>query len=237
MNLRTRIGLGGIISFLAGLVFLIVASSTLVWANGLRYDISSGSFTQTVIVASEAKIKEVDCYINNKLVATHSPWQKRGLKAGRYTVRLEKEGFWPWEETFDLSPGQAGYIESSAQLIARVPTIEPYTADFTRTLTDNYDLGVSTVENELIDNGQMVTRFSFQPSRIYRLGAGYLYQHDQELRIFFPSGSQDFPVYRATTSEVLPLRISSANWQVILQEGDQIFQVSLKVPSAPSVGS
>jgi len=233
MSQTSRMSLGALVSFLGAVVFLIVASSTLVWANGLRYDAKTGSFTQTVIVASEAKIKDVKCYVNNQLVANQSPWQKRGLKAGRYTVRLEKDGYWPWEEVFDLSPGQAGYIGSSAELIARQPLTEKYSVDFTRSLTSNFDEGITFENSELLDRGELVTRLSFTPSGIYRFANGYLYQHDQQLRIFFPAGSQDFPVYQATTGEVLPLKLSVSTWQILLQERDQIFQVNLTVPSEP----
>jgi len=237
MSLSSRISWGAVVGLLGAVVFLIVASATLVWANGLRYDTTKGSFTRTVIVASEAKIKNVNCYLNNQLIANRSPWQKRGLEPGRYTVRLEKDGFWPWEQVFDLSPGQAGYIESSVELIALNPLKEKYESDFTRTLSANLDPGLAFVDNELLDRGQLVTRFSFTPSRVYRYGQGYLYQHNQELRIFFPAGSQDFPVYKATSSEILPLKLLEDTWQVILQEGDQIYLVSLTVPSEPSAKS
>lgn len=222
MSVQYRFTSTHLVSFIAGVVFLVVASVTMVWANGWEYDTDQGRFQQTVIVASEPTIKNASIYLNGKLVASESPWQRRGLSPGRYILRLEKQGYNSWQEIFDLQAGQTGYIHDSVDLVAAKPLITEHGGEFSPS-AELFDAGLALEDDELLDNGKLVSRFTTPPLSAHRFLGGYLYQAGRELRLLFTVADQDYLLYSAPSDGVIELEIRS-NY-LLLKEGQTVKQL------------
>ncbi|MDP3992639.1 MAG: PEGA domain-containing protein, partial [bacterium] len=114
------------ITFLVGTLvvsaFLILSSAAVVWANGLRYNSSTGSFEKTVLIAVSSSRTELAVSLNGEKVADQIPFRARNLLSGTYVVELSKVGFQTWKQTFSLSEGQIGLIEDPV-LIAQTPLV------------------------------------------------------------------------------------------------------------------
>ena len=218
---------------LVGVVFLIVSSLAVAWANGLVFDPARRSFQRSVIVSVEASLKEVEIFLNDKLVASEAPISFRGLRAGRHQIRIEKDGYHSWQESWQLEYGQVGLIAGSVRLIAKEPTVESSIGQLGPSVT--YDLGLEVGKTgELLDSGRFVTSFAVAPIGAHRFYDGYIYQIGSEIRLAWPKAALDFPIFGLAETGQLspaPLVVDESNWLIRLQAADRVVTVHLLIPN------
>lgn len=220
--------LAGILGVIA---FFVFSSIAIVWANGLRFNPDTGSFERTVLIALEGDLEDVTILLNGKRVGSKLPLRLRNLLAGRYEVVITKEGYQSWRNTFTLDEGQVGLVEKPV-LIAINPLISTSTRSIKfAPLGGTLDDRLSLEKLELRDRGVLITRFLEEPLQVRRFNNGYLYQLGNQLRLFFPSGNQDFFVTVLPTNTLVPLSLFQSTWQVAYPDQDKTVLVSLTVPS------
>jgi len=210
--------------------FLILSSVAVVWANGLRFNSTTGSFEQTVLIAIESQTDSVEIWLDGKLINNQIPYSIRNLLPGHYTIELKKSGYQTWRQSFWLPKGQIGLITDPV-LIALFPLVSVTKLPFTISSYNQTDFGLKLSSGELTDNGELVTRFSQNPLQVHRFNDYYLYQNGDELRLFIKTGSQDYLIYRSPISTFLPLALLSSTWQVAVQEGEVVKLINLRIPS------
>lgn len=225
-----------LLTFMAGLfaclAFVILAWVVVVSASGLKYDPGTGRFQKTVIVAVEPVIPEVKLTINDQLVATELPFELRDQLPGLYTVKIEKDGYYPWVQNWQLSAGQVGLVDNDTTLIARKPQVEDVATVISSQFVTTFDVGlVLTDVGELLDQGRQVTTFATRPVQAHRLHTGYLYQVGRELRLFFPIGNQDYLLYTLASDQVAKLTTNSPNWQVTVDDAGATKLIHLTEPT------
>jgi len=218
---------------LATIAFLLLSSMAIIWANGLRFNPITRKFEQTAVLAIDQKLENIRVKVNSVLVATETPWQGRSLAAGPYQVILEKTGFYPFEQTFNLTPGEVGLV-TNIIFIAETPKVTSLEAGVELPEQTVFDFQLSIVDGELLDRGRLVTRFSQLPIQVHRFNANYLYQQNNELRLFLPISHQDFLLTTLPHSELVPLQVLPGAWQVIFKTGATASLLELTVPSAVS---
>lgn len=226
-----------LITFLAGALaigaFLVISSAAVVWANGLRYNSSTGSFEKTVLIAIDSNRADVTVTLNGLKVADQIPYRARNLLSDTYVVELSKVGFQNWKQTFSLSEGQIGLIEEPV-LIAKSPLITDSDAGLTPKITDQLDFGLSLTEGELCDGGTLITRFGRSPLQVHRFNTYYFYQDGSQLRLFLPAGTQDYLIYQSSQSLQLPIELFEDTWQIAVQDGLKVKLINLTIPTATS---
>lgn len=213
----------------AVIAFLIISAASVVWANGLRYNSSTGSFEQTVLIAIDGSPEFMDVLLDGKKLTNHIPYRIRNLLPGHYTVELTKPGFQSWKESFWLSRGQVGLIEDPTLIAIHPLTTTANSPLITSDLT-RLDFGLQLTSGELTDGGEMVTRFGQDPVQIHRLNEFYLYQIGNELRLFLVKGSQDYLIYHSQATEKLPLALYPSTWQVAVTDGSTTKLINLTIP-------
>lgn len=223
------------LTFLAGTLavasFLILSSIAVVWANGLRFNHDTRRFEQTVVVAVESKQEYigVKLYLNGELISQEVPYQKRGILPGNYELLLQKEGYQAWRQNFELSASEVGLIKDF-RLVAVSPKATVL-ENFAMTVEPYFDTGLSLNQSgELLDNNELVSRFVTQPTQVRRFGPGYLYQINNELRLFFPEGPQDYPIYKLSSSIPARIMVRPSSWEIIVEEGSVVTQLELDKP-------
>ncbi len=232
-----------LITFLAGtfavIAFLVLTTIALVWSNGLKFNPDTRRFEQTVVVAvdNQEKEKDLTILINGEKVGTEIPFQKRNLVPGFYEVQISKEGFQSWRQTFSLQAGQVGLIDKY-QTIAVKPTIKELEEPL-KFADPLFETGLSLSDDgELTDRGKLVTRFGVHPVIARRFNDGYLYQINNELRLFFIDGPQDFLVYQLSTQNPALLVTKPSAWQVYLSDNGSWKRIDLLIPQVEkSAGS
>ena len=215
----------------AVLAFLIISAASVVWANGLRYNTSTGSFEQTVLIAIDSNPQYVDVLLDGKEVANHIPYRVRNLLPGHYTIELTKRGFQSWKQDFWLSKGQVGLINDPT-MIAREPLVTTAESPLITSNLETLDFGLQLTGGELTDGGELITRFSQIPLQVHRFNEFYLYQAGNDLRLFLITGSQDYLIYHSQVTEKLPLALYPSTWQVAVTDGSVTKLVNLTIPNS-----
>jgi len=224
-----------LLTFFAGLLafasFLFLSSIAVVWANGLRFNPETKRFEQTAVIAVEGEddYTGVGIFVNGEKVGSEVPFQQRNLLPGYYEILIQKDGYQPWRQVFDLAPGEVGlidqYILIAEQPLSTVPETPP---SFTEPLIE---AGLSLSEDgELLDRNKLVSRFVGQPVLARRLNHGYLYQIANELRLHFPDGPQDFLIYQLPSAEPALIVVRQSNWELIIKDGETAKRLQLTVP-------
>ncbi len=215
--------------------FFVLSSVAIVWANGLKFNPEKRSFEQTSVIAIQSNLPGVTIKLNGKILANSAPAEFKSLAAGNYSVSIEKLGYFPWRQSFNLAAGQVGLI-NHAHLIAQQPNIQVVKAsDYPFSSSNAFDVGLSSQNNELVDGGALVSRFSGDLIQAHRFLDGYVYQIGSQLHLFYSDGPQDYLLYTAKKSTLIPLVFPPISSQFALINGDQALLVSPIVASEPSV--
>jgi hypothetical protein len=217
-----------LITFFGTIIFLVVSTYVLLWANGVKFDPETKTFEKTVVVAVDAKITNVEIFLNDKKIATQAPIQKRGLAPGRYDLKITREGFHPYHKTFVLQGGEVG-IETEIKLIAVSPLITDLPADAKFIGNGNLSAGLSLDNGALYDSTRFVTRFATVPSKVYRFNNAYLYQIGESFRIYFPESNQDFLVYTTSAPEQVEVNLAPFSWAFSVDENGAKKLVNLTI--------
>lgn len=117
--------------FLFILTFAVISPLTLFYAAGYRINWTwpprpDQTFQKTGMLVMETKPAGADIYIDGKIQknffnslldteeekSVKTPAKIKYIAPGQYRVRLEKEGYWPWEKKLRVLPGQQTKIEN-----------------------------------------------------------------------------------------------------------------------------
>jgi len=125
MTLRTRRIL--YITFL--LLFFIITPLLCLYAAGYKINFSKGFIQKTGMLVLDSKPEGARIFLNNKPQQfffkkyytkftgqeessyINTPAKIKNLLPGEYRVRLELEGYWPWEKKLKILPGVTTYAE------------------------------------------------------------------------------------------------------------------------------
>jgi hypothetical protein len=219
---------------MAVLAFLIISSVAVVWANGLRYNTTTGSFEQTVLIAIDGDPQYVDVLLDGKKITNHVPYRIRNLLPGQYKIELAKAGFQTWTQTFWLSKGQVGLIVDP-HLIAARPLMTTAESPLITSDLGSLDFGLQLSSGELTDRGELISRFGQSPLQVHRFNEFYLYQVGNELRLFLVKGSQDYLIYNSHETKRLPLALYPSTWQVAVTDGlvTKLINLTISEPISP----
>jgi len=90
---------------LSCLLFVILAPSAILYAKGYRLT-NSLQITRTGGLYASVGFSGAQVYLNGNLVKETGRFQKgalmQNLKPGAYTIKVEKEGLYPWEKTLPV---------------------------------------------------------------------------------------------------------------------------------------
>lgn len=209
-----------IIAFFVGAFFIIT------YASGYKIDITNRNISQTGMVVVEAD-QESTVYINDE-AAGQGKQTLRNLEPGGYQVSVKKEGYYNWNKSFDLHPGEAK-IFNGVILFKQQPIIEEYSIeskDFFTKLADQDGLTVSN--NEIYQNSNFVTRFSndikgvvWYPDRRY-----IAYTYDKKLKIIEIDGENEVSLLDKDSDS--PAVFVNSGRYVIYEHNSKIYRASIR---------
>ncbi len=106
--------------------FFIISSTYLIsiFARGYRFSLKNGfTLNPTGIISAVSYPKGASVYINDKLItATDDTFN---LSPGIYTLKINKDGFNPWQKTITVKPETV--YQADIQLFSSVPDLKPIT--------------------------------------------------------------------------------------------------------------
>lgn len=92
-------------------IFVVGAPLILLSASGFRYNFKKRQLQKTGIIFLEVKPKTVKAYLNGKLIKDKLPLRLDNLLPNEYRLRLEKDGYGPWEKAVRVYEGQTTSIQ------------------------------------------------------------------------------------------------------------------------------
>ncbi len=106
------------------LAFLIMATLIVPYAFGYKLDGSGWKLQKTGMFVIETKPKGAQIYLNDKLQTSNlliwkseqskaiiTPTKLSHVSPGNYRVRLDLDGYWPWEKELSVRAGESTYLE------------------------------------------------------------------------------------------------------------------------------
>ncbi len=97
-------------------LFLIVSPSLILFSLGYRIDFKRKKIAQTGGIFVKAVPKEVEVFVDGKFVAKTDPLFGsvliENLLPGKHKVKVEKEGFFPWEKELEVKEKQVTEIKN-----------------------------------------------------------------------------------------------------------------------------
>jgi len=95
-----------ILFFIFICLFLLIAPSVIFYSQGYRFDFENKKLTQTGGLFFKVEPKQVEVYIDNKLAKKTDFFFGsvliENLLPRKYKIKLEKEGYSPWEKSLDI---------------------------------------------------------------------------------------------------------------------------------------
>lgn len=93
------------------LIFLIAAPILILYAAGYRYNFKKTKFQKTGAIFAETEPKGADIFIENEKKLAKTANQIGKLLPGEYSVRLEKDGYFPWQKKLTVEPEKVVFIK------------------------------------------------------------------------------------------------------------------------------
>ncbi|MBU4375666.1 PEGA domain-containing protein [Patescibacteria group bacterium] len=105
-------------------LFLIITPMVIFYAAGYKFDSGGISFQKTGSFILDSEPQGANIFINgkpqqnffkkifaNEESYTKTPAKIKGLLPEEYDLRIELEGYWPWEKKLSIQPGTSTYAE------------------------------------------------------------------------------------------------------------------------------
>lgn len=211
--------------------FAFFATVLILMANG--YHLNRGNFTleKTGMLVINGKENNVLINLNGKVKPANLPAKYYKLFPGRYDLRITKEGYHGWGESFDLTGGQA-VILNNIDLYLIDPKVTNQGADekIINRIKNGFELQKKQIKiknNELWYDAKFVTRFS-QPilGAIFDPSTKHFYvQLDREIHALEQDGGNN--TLLTTLQNSNPVVLSSNDDELQYIENGSSFSVDL----------
>lgn len=118
MTLRSR----RIIYTIFILLFLAVTPIIILYTAGYRYNFQKHKIQKTGILILKSKPEKATIFLNNKLQKNTTPARIVNLLPGDYSIKIEKDGYYPWEKTLPIESRLTTFAENILLFKKSLPT-------------------------------------------------------------------------------------------------------------------
>jgi dipeptidyl aminopeptidase/acylaminoacyl peptidase len=119
MTLRLR----RIIYILLIAAFFIVAPLIILYNSGYRYNFKKKSFQKTGIIFVSAAAKNVNIFLDGKLVAQKTPIFLKNLFPGNYNIKIEADNYLAWEKELSVQSQLTTFVKDLVLLKESLPIV------------------------------------------------------------------------------------------------------------------
>jgi hypothetical protein len=82
--------------------FIVLTPLILLYASGYRLDWTTKSLQRFGIIVLVSQPSSIQTFVNNEAIDRRSPVRIRDLAPGNYDIRIEKDGFIPWQKILEV---------------------------------------------------------------------------------------------------------------------------------------
>ncbi|NBS68450.1 PEGA domain-containing protein [bacterium] len=116
-------------------IFLVSAPLVVLYTAGYRFNRNNNTVLQTGTLAIASVPRGASTFINGEDIRDATPAVLQRLSTGTRTVRLVKEGYYPWERTVSVQSGATTYVTAPLFLQEDALALQPDTAAWNRAQT------------------------------------------------------------------------------------------------------
>lgn len=210
--------------------FLAIGFTLTSRAMGYRYNPLVRAYQKMGMIVIDNPPNNSYFLIDGKSHFLQETMRLPNILPGIYRVRLEKNGYIPWEKRIEIKPGLVVHLKD-VSLFNKTPIFDQNISAYTNQLPyyKGEGAGVRIVEDELWIGADFVSRFSAKPSNALLLpNQKYiLYLINNEVRAIHRSGEQDTLLLTRSSSEPLPFAyIDNA---LVFQDGGEIKAMKIEL--------
>ena len=114
-----------ILSIIATLSVIIIATAAVLFMLGYRLDSGNGRLEQGALLQLDSKPNGADIYVDGRAIGSRTA-AKHTVVAGVHTVKMTKNGYQDWSRTLDLAAGTLTWLDYS-RLVPKERPVETVT--------------------------------------------------------------------------------------------------------------
>ena len=92
-------------------LFAVTAPLLILYTAGYRYNWQRGKLQETGVLLLNYHPTDATVTVQDTLSAAKAPARFTGLTPGRYTIRITKEGYTPWEKRLWIEPSKTTFAQ------------------------------------------------------------------------------------------------------------------------------
>jgi|GEM_PF-3236685 len=212
--------------------FLIGAFLLSCFALGLGFNLKTKKIEKLAGLDISYQPKDATLYVGGIKKTDKSPFLQTNLKAGRYKIKIEKEGYNTFEDEVNLLPGQV--LRLNVLLFFKNPQKMLLTTEekrfFEKDLLDRESFGnISFSENELFIDDEFIVRFSKNIKEAAWLTEDYLIlQVGSEIRAISRDGRQQITLYVLGNEEQAKIFIKNPGKEILINYLGEAFKLKIR---------
>lgn len=202
-------------------IIILISAYLIIIANGYKIHYQTKSIQKTGMIYLKSEPKDVQVYINDKLMANKTPYKLAEVFADRYEAKISKDGYWNWQKTFKVESGKTSaneYIQLFLQEPQKMSVSEEEKKSFASLLDDWPAKGLEIKNiSEIWFNDVYITRFSQEIKNVswHTDLKHIILQIDKEILIMEPDG--------ANVSRLIALESNQKSRFIIIDNGKILF--------------
>ncbi|MBI4175073.1 carboxypeptidase regulatory-like domain-containing protein [Candidatus Berkelbacteria bacterium] len=221
------------IAFLA-----LITIWVLLVANGYHILTAPFRIVKIGLISFTAHPSDPQVFLNGK-ARTSGRHLIDNLPPGRYTLRLQKEGYYSWEITTDVHAGEAVVYDDIVLFYTeprRLPISDPLEQERYQKLLENPDrfqAGLQVLDREIWAEEQFVTRYDqpIEQALWYPGKTHILVLVGKELHLIEATGVHDIVLQTfPTASNSIRFAPASGGQFIVIQSGDQLELLEITAP-------
>lgn len=218
------------------LLICFIALSTIAYAQGYRFDYKHWRFLRTGILVLNYSPNDATPVINNKKICIKYPCVLN-LPAGRYDIKVTKDGFYDWSQTSKLDSESVNIFQNI--ILFKEQAIVTVLADSQKisqislpvdTLAINVESKLIYNDNEIWVGDQLVTRLSSLIVRAiwYPDLTHIVYQQGNAIRVIEKSGRNDTLLVGLKQTEPTAFAIGNKGQELYFIDQNQYFEAIIR---------
>ncbi len=206
------------------LLFILAVSTTILLASGYRFNLKNMHLEKTGSIKISTIPTKANLYLDNKIIATRSPFSISYLLPGKYDIKIEASDRKIVEKKISVEAAKVTYNDSIILWKENIQ-VKPYSKNDDNLFSKSNDLTIK--ETELYDNGKFITRTSDIIIAAEKLNKYYLIATENTIYALYQDGSCYVELIKSDT-KIKDIRYINTNHTVVWSdEAEKVYSAEL----------
>ena len=196
---------------IAGILFLAASALLVLWASGYKYNFLAHKFQKTGIIYLTTDPKNVDIYLDGKLIKQKTPAKISYLLPGRYKIEIKKKNYHNWVQEVEVESNKVKRFDNIILFYS-----QPKSFEISKNVQSFF---LSPDKNKLIyqsDSFYLYDLKNFSPKKIAENNFSFISWSANSNKILFKNQNSLY-YYNLSNSTLSPIQSNELlNYQKVL---------------------